>query len=128
MSRDREKLQRMAKELESEARKVGLKINPKNAILISNQNAQPEIILTNNKIWDENSIIYLGQEIAFEKNIDCELSCIRALAWKNFWSFRQIYKSKMPTPTKRKIFESPTLPVLTYGAQTWATHRHSSPI
>ncbi len=67
MSRDGEHLQRMAKELESEACKVGLKINPKKKVLISNQNTQPELILRNNKILIENSTIYLGQEIAFEK-------------------------------------------------------------
>ncbi len=33
----------------------------------------------------------------------------------------KIYKSNMTTLTKRKIFESATLPLLTYGAQTWAT-------
>ncbi len=60
MSRDGEDLQRMAKELESEACKAGLKINPKKTVLISNQNTQPEIILTNNKILVENSTIYLG--------------------------------------------------------------------
>ncbi len=74
MFRDGEDLQRMAKELESEACKVGLKINTKKAVLISNQNTQPEIILSNNKILVENSNIYLGQEIAFEKNLDRELS------------------------------------------------------
>ncbi len=56
----------MAKELESEACKVGLKINPKKTVTV--------IIVSNDKILIENSAIYVCREIAFEKNLDCELS------------------------------------------------------
>ncbi len=59
MSRDGEDLQRMVKELESEACKMDLKINPKKTVLISNQNTQLEIILSKNKILVENSTIFI---------------------------------------------------------------------
>ncbi len=67
MSRDGEDLQKMTKELECEACKVGLKINHKKTVLISNQNTQPEIMLSNNKILVENSTIYLVQDNCIRK-------------------------------------------------------------
>ncbi len=121
MSWDGEELQRIMKELENETFEVGLKINLKKAILISNQNRKLEIILDNNKILVKNSTIYLCQEIAFQKNLDRKFNRKRATAWKSIWSSRQIYKIKKSTHNKRKIFESSTSAVLTYGAQTWAT-------
>ncbi len=40
--------------------------------------------------------------------------------WANFWGLRAIFKGKMRVRTNAKLLQSATIPVITYGAQTWA--------
>ncbi len=120
ISQDGGELQKMASEFE-EGLKVGLHINMQKSVLISYQKSKLEIILGNKKVTVTRSTIYLGQSLPFENNLENEISRRRAQAWKNFLSLRGIYKSKMTMKVKKKILESCTLPVLTYGSQTWAT-------
>ncbi|CAK1594407.1 unnamed protein product [Parnassius mnemosyne] len=42
-----------------------------------------------------------------------------ALAWKKYWSLKEIFKGNFPLQIKKKIMDSNVLPTLTYGCQTW---------
>ena len=44
----------------------------------------------------------------------------RGNAWKAFWAQKYLLKSNMKLNTKIRIFETIVIPVLLYGAQTWA--------
>ncbi len=120
ISQDAEELQEMASEFEEEGLKVGLHINVQKTVLISNQKVKPEIKLGSKKVTVTESTIYLEQSVSFENNLEKEIRR-RAQTWKNFWSLRGIYKNKMSMKVKKKICESCTLPVFTYGSQTWVT-------
>lgn len=50
----------------------------------------------------------------------------RANAWKTFWAQKNISKSKMKLELRIRILESFVFPVLTYGAQTWASTRNQT--
>ena len=64
---------------------------------------------------------YLGRVMSFTDRLNKELRERREAAWKSFWSLKHIYKNKMiSNKTKVEILEACTIPVLTYGAQTWA--------
>lgn len=41
---------------------------------------------------------------------------MKYLTWKNYWSFKKIYKISI----KQKILGGCTIPVLTYAVQAWA--------
>ena len=64
--------------------------------------------------------VYLGQMISKEGGIEKEIRRRRSKAWAKYWSLRGIFKSKMSVKAKIKILESCVMPVLTYGAETWA--------
>ena len=64
---------------------------------------------------------YLGQTLSFEDKTEKELKIRRANGWKSFWAQRTILKSNLKLKSKIRVFESTIVPVLTYGAQTWAT-------
>jgi len=63
---------------------------------------------------------YLGQLTSFANKTEKELKVRRGNAWKAFWAQKQNFKSKMSLATKIPIFESTVIPVLLYGAQSWA--------
>nr|XP_049701309.1 LINE-1 retrotransposable element ORF2 protein [Helicoverpa armigera] len=44
-----------------------------------------------------------------------------ANGWKKFWALKEIVKSKeISMSTKRKVFDTCILPVITYGCETWS--------
>jgi len=64
---------------------------------------------------------YLGQIISFENRQEKELKERRKKAWNSYWSLKQVFKNKeLSVKSKIMILEACTIPVLTYGAQTWS--------
>ncbi len=55
--------------------------------------------------------------------MDREIELRVGNVWKAFWSLKSIFKSRMSLVNKTKIFKSAVMPVLVYGAQTWALTR-----
>ena len=58
--------------------------------------------------------------MSIENKTNTEIGKRIANGWKAFWAQKHIFKSKMRKSRKIKIFQSCVIPVLTYGAQTWA--------
>ncbi len=112
-------LQQMLEELITESKKAGLCINSKKTVLLSNQTEDPEITAEGNKIEKNQETTYPGQIISFQNSWEKEITKRKANALKSFWPLKDIYKSKMSLKLKIETFEKCTMPVLTYGAQTW---------
>ncbi len=110
----------MVDEFSAENRKAGLQINANKTVLLSNKEVPPKIIINGNEIKLEEEAIYLGQLISFKEWISREIRRRRAKGWRNYWSLKPIFKSRMSIDLKAKIFESCISPVVTYGAQAWA--------
>ncbi len=123
ISRDGQELQRMIDEFRVEGRKAGLQINANETVLLSNQEVPPNIVIEEIEIKVEEEAIYPGQLNSFKERMSREFRRRRAKGWRNFRSLKQIFESKMSMDLKTKIFDSCILPVLTYGAQTWAATR-----
>lgn len=92
----------------------------KKTVLLTNSQKETNISLNGVVIESSEEAIYLGQVIAFSDSLERELKRRKAKAWNSYWSLRDIFKGNFTQEMKRKIFESCVLPVLTYGAQTWA--------
>ena len=59
--------------------------------------------------------------MSFEDRMEKELKARNEPAWKSYWALINVYKNKkLAIKTKMKILESCTIPVLSYGSQTWS--------
>ena len=63
---------------------------------------------------------YLCQIISFTNKSEKELKIRRSNAWKAFWAQRHLLKGNLNIKTKMRVLESTIIPILLYGAQTWA--------
>ncbi|KAL0821652.1 hypothetical protein ABMA28_005093 [Loxostege sticticalis] len=118
ISDDPTELECMVNELAKESEKVGLAINSSKTKIITNGPKQ-DIVVGGEKIEYVNKFVYLGQSISFDNNVENEVQRRIALAWKKYWSFREIMKNKQVNiRVKKKLYDSAILPCLTYGSQT----------
>ena len=62
----------------------------------------------------------LGQNISFQNGVDKEIQIMKEKSLKRFWALGKIFKGNMSVQAKTKILNMCVIPVLTYGAQTWA--------
>ena len=100
---------------------MGHSINlAKNKVMTNIKNLET-LKLDGAKIEQVEEYTYLGLTLSFDDKTEKELKIRRANGWKSFWAQKVILKSKLKLKSKIRIFESTIIPVLTYGAQTWAT-------
>ena len=64
--------------------------------------------------------IYLGQIVSFQARQDKEILHRTEIAWRSYWSMRDLMKGELFIALKRKLMDVCILPILTYGAQTWS--------
>lgn len=65
--------------------------------------------------------IYLGRNLSFQNNQSEEIERRIANTWKRYWQLKHIFKNKrISIKLKCRVFDACLLPILTYGAQTWA--------
>ena len=120
MAQSRKELQEMVNEFQEKSEKSDQIINTNKTKLLSNDPNKEKIHIEEIEIEIVEEAISLGQVIALEDRLDKEISHRIAQGWKNVWSLKYIYKSKLPVKFKSKILDSCTLPALMYGSQTWA--------
>jgi hypothetical protein len=120
IAQSREDLQAMLDEFEEKSREAGLEINVEKTVLLSNSKETKKIYVKGKEVKTVAEATYLGQQISFGDRMDKEISSRMSKGWRNYWSLKQIYKSKIPIKAKVKILKSCTFPAMTYGAQTWA--------
>ncbi len=117
VAKSAEDLRLMLKELSCESHKAGMVINlTKTKIL--NIPGQPNQVKV---VWETiEAVIYLGQLIISQNQMEKEVDRRIALAWSKFWSLGFILKNNFPIAYKSHIFNSRVVPALTYGYQTWS--------
>lgn len=113
-------LQEMLKQLVYESDRVGLSMNATKTKVMTNFEKIP-ITVNGNTIEYVEEYTYLGQIISPTDLTNKEINNRISLAWKRFWSLKEIMKNpQVQLKAKSKIFNSCILPVMTYGCQTWS--------
>lgn len=123
LNTNREELQEMARELEEVSKQGGLEMNIKKTQYMNNvegNDHENRFTIESGKIEKVEEYVYLGQTISTKEGIEKELKARRSKAWGKFWSLQGVFKSRMTIKAKIKILESCVIPVLSYGAETWA--------
>ena len=123
VSHDPLELQTMIQELSVESKKAGLKMNiKKTKVMMSNQLQDHTIAVDGMTIEKVDSYIYLGKNITLENETAGEVRRRIQLAWVKFGKLSIILRDEnLPISLKRQIFNQCIIPVLSYGAETWAT-------
>lgn len=113
-------LEEMINEVANESGKVGLELNAEKTKVITNGVMEPVSVGVKN-IEYVNDYIYLGQMVSFKKCISNEVQRRIAIAWKKYWSLKEVMKNKqLNISIKKKLYEISVLPTLTYGCQSWS--------
>ena len=113
-------LQIMMKDLWDHSKTVGLSMNEKKTVLMTNHKER-EVVINGVKMSYVNKYIYLGQTVTFHNRADEEVEKRTTMAWNKFWSLSFILLDKnQKMDMKKKIMDSCVLPVMLYGAQTWS--------
>ena len=105
--------------LAQEGKKVGLQINAKKCICMTNSTATP-LILDGQPLGFASSFKYLGQLVSFEKAMGKEIDRRRAASWGAYNKYRGYFgNQRISMVHKRKLYNSCVLPAMIYGAETW---------
>ncbi len=91
---DAKELQEMTNNLCIDSKKVGLFINAKKTVLITNHPADPNLVIEESKVMISQEATYLSQIVFFQNSYGKELSKRKSNGWKNVWSLKEICKSK----------------------------------
>lgn len=110
-------IQEMTTELTSLCKNYGLQINKSKTKVMTNH-IREDIILDHEKIEYIEDYIYLGQLKSFKDQEKKEINRRITNSWKQFWSLKQILELDQSVETRKYLFDSAILPVLTYGLQT----------
>lgn len=118
-------LTEMLEELVRESDKVGLQMNMSKTKVMTNKEKLP-IIVNDNTIDYVEEYTYLGQIISPKDLTTKEVENRTSIAWKRYWSFKEIMKNPcIPINAKKRVFNSCILPSMTYGCQTWSLTKHN---
>lgn len=121
IGKNEKELQKMFQDFIEKSAERGLTCNLEKTKAMANRDENEGIKIRDRKIEKVEDIKYLGKTISFKDGMEKEIKIRREAAWRSFWALKNIYKNKkIGLETKIKILESCTLPVLSYGAQTWA--------
>lgn len=112
-------LQILINNLNQSSIKRGLKMNPSKTKVMTNSE-KTKILLDNIEMEYVNEYVYLGQLISTKDREKQEISRRINLAWKKYWSLKNIVKGDHNINIKTQVLQSCILPTLTYGCQTWA--------
>jgi hypothetical protein len=109
----------MLTDLNSESRKVGLKMNWSKTKYMTNIATDANITIQNEVVERVDDYKYLGHTLRLgyvnQKN---EIGRRIGLTWAAFGKLNFIFRSKMDIRLKTKVYEQCILPVMTYGSET----------
>lgn len=125
LEENEENLQTQLNNLAEESLKVGLTININKSKIMTNRKLTTPITLANEPLETVTEFTYLGQAISFTNKTNTEISKRIGNAWKKFWALKHILLANFPLYQKKKIMDMCILPILTYGAQTWALNKEN---
>jgi hypothetical protein len=119
ISGNKDELERMGEELFAKCDEWGLQANKIKTKYMSN-NIDTQLTIEGTIIEKVEEYTYLGQVISISKGIESELAVRKEKAWRSYWSLKGIFKGNMSIRSKIRVLEMCVMPVLCYGAQTWA--------
>jgi endonuclease/exonuclease/phosphatase family metal-dependent hydrolase len=116
-----EEAEEMLNGINTESRKLGMKMNMKKTKVMYNEyvNSKP-VYIGIDEVEKVNEYVYLGQLVKTENDKTDEIRRRIATGWGAFAKYRDILKSKMPMCLKRKVYNQCIQPAMIYGCQTWA--------
>ena len=115
-----QELQEMIQELNEGSLKVGMKMNMNKTKVMFNPCCTKEQIVVGEQVIEEvEEYTYLGQSIAFNKDLDREIKRRISLGWAAYGKHKNILESELPICLKKKIVEQIIIPIMTYGCETW---------
>jgi len=104
-----------------EGRNVGLRINTRKTVLMTNATPTP-IFHEGLQLRYTSSFKYLGRLVSFDNSMQNEIRRRIAAGWGAFNRYRPYFSNRrMPMRHKTKLYNACVLPALVYGAETWAT-------
>ena len=126
MSTRKEELREMATDLIRESKKGGLEWNMKKTKIMKIRQEDEigeggGLEIEGELIEEVSEYVYLGQTVSAKEGQEREIKVRRNKAWGKFWSLQKVFRGGLSNKGKLKILESCVMPVLTYGAETWAT-------
>ena len=124
-------LQNLLKDLNTEGKKDGLKMNKKKTKIMCNEVAKRQhrrgISIDGEQLEEVNKYkySYLGRLLTPENEIAKEIDQRITAGWRRFGQYSTFLKDqKIPMCLKRKIMNIVILPTMTYGAETWLLMKH----
>ena len=115
-----EELGQDLQELTQQSKVAGLELNPQKTKLMTNS-TEDTIKVNNTELQYVNEYTYLGQTVSFHKATCKEVQRRISAAWSKFWGLKFILTSTAYSmKLKKDIMDACILPLLLYGAQTWA--------
>ena len=111
-------LQEMINELNTQSKRIGLRMNNTKTKLMTNSQ-EISVQADDIDLQYGSEYIYLGQLVAFKYSTDKEINRRVTAAWKAFWSLKFILMDKkINRKLKFEALESCIFPVLLYDCQT----------
>lgn len=112
-------VQDMLQELADVSLQVGLEINRKKTMVMTNRRRTP-VVLNGEQVDYCDSYIYLGQRLSFDQSMSREIQRRIQAGWYGFIRYEEFFMKKtVPMHLKRKLFHSNVIPAMLYGAETW---------
>ena len=109
--------QELLHRVESECRKVGLRLNAKKTEVMAFNIDQVELkTLDGSLLASTDDFKYLG---SFIGTTDGDIKVRKALAWRALHSLKTVWKSSMDNELKRNLFLATVEAVLLYGCEAW---------
>ena len=121
-SEDPEELQAMLNKLNEESKAIGLEMNLSKTQVMFNELIDEEdqtIQVDGETLKVVSSYTYLGQLVTTHPSKESEIKRRIALGWQAFGRANSVFKSKLPTCLKRRVYNQCIIPTISYGAETW---------
>uniref|UniRef100_A0A224YYP9 Rvt 1 n=1 Tax=Rhipicephalus zambeziensis TaxID=60191 RepID=A0A224YYP9_9ACAR len=107
----------MITELDTESRRVGLKIKIK--VMRNSLGREQRFAIGGETLEVVKEYVYLGQVVTAEPDHESEITRRIRMGWSTFGKHSHITNGSLPLSLKRKVHNSCILPVLTYEADNW---------
>ena len=118
ISQDIEQAQELLSNVETQALKLGLKINSRKTEIMAFSQSEPINIhsLLNEDIKVVNNFKYLG---AWMSSSSKDFEIRKALAWQACHKLKKLWNSKLKRKLKIRTFQATIESILLYGSETW---------
>ena len=118
ISQDIEQAQELLSNVETQALKLGLKINSRKTEIMAFSQSEPIHIhsLLNEDIKVVNNFKYMGAWMSCSSK-DFEIR--KALAWQACHKLKKLWNSKLKRKLKIRTFQATIESILLYGSETW---------